>query len=63
MLMRDNDGFVGVAVADVAGVVVVVVVVVAAAVAVATDDGYVWKMMTYVNFEKIVDVGEVVALI
>ncbi len=61
MLMRDNDGFVGVAVADVAGVVVVVVVV--AAVAVATDDGYVWKMMTYVNFEKIVDVGEVVALI
>jgi len=58
--MRDNDGFVGVAVADVAGVVVVVV---AAAVAVATDDGYVWKMMTYVNFEKIVDVGEVVALI
>jgi hypothetical protein len=61
MLMRDNDGFVGVAVADVAGVVVVVVV--AAAVAVATDDGYVWKMMTYVNFEKIVDVGEVVALI
>jgi hypothetical protein len=59
--MRDNDGFVGVAVADVAGVVVVVVVV--AAVAVATDDGYVWKMMTYVNFEKIVDVGEVVALI
>ena len=63
MLMRDNDGFVGVAVADVAGVVVVVVVVVVAAVAVATDDGYVWKMMTYVNFEKIVDVGEVVALI
>ena len=60
MLMRDNDGFVGGAVADVAGVVVVVVV---AAAAVATDDGYVWKMMTYVNFEKIVDVGEVVALI